>query len=91
MSRHSCLELDKNSPHNWLNDNFWARKAYLEWRAPLPINSNWWLSFHNDNLVPSHVLAGSSKGTLSGYTPWQIRRGAWLVHRFLKFREEMAK
>jgi hypothetical protein len=41
--------LDAVSPHNWLDDNFWMKKAYLEWRAPLLVNSNWWLAFVNDS------------------------------------------
>ncbi|KAF8833851.1 hypothetical protein BDN67DRAFT_660258 [Paxillus ammoniavirescens] len=46
------LALDKASPHNWLDDSFWMKKTYLEWRAPLLINSNLWLTFLNDWGVP---------------------------------------
>ena len=77
--------LDRVSPNNWLDDNFWLYKAYLEWRAPLLINSNWWLAFHDDNMIPQDALAeeGASR---TGITPWQVKRAAWLIHRVLEFR-----
>ncbi|KAL4075558.1 acyltransferase ChoActase/COT/CPT [Scleroderma citrinum] len=77
--------LDKVSPHNWLDDNFWLKKTYLEWRAPLLINSNWWLTFVNDADVPEEVI--TDKG--QGFTPWQIRRAACLVHGILDFKHRM--
>ena len=83
-------ELDRNSPRNWLDDNFWLKKAYHEWRAPLLINSNWWLAFYNDSLVSQHVLEG--RDTLfSGIGLWQIRRAAWLIYRTLEFKEKLAQ
>jgi carnitine O-acetyltransferase len=37
-----CIsDVDRASPNNWLDDAFWARVAYLSWRVPLPINSDW--------------------------------------------------
>lgn len=48
--------LDKDpiiSPYNWLDDSIWIKKAYHEWRVPLPVNSNWWLAFLNDRGVPA--------------------------------------
>ncbi|KAJ7455348.1 acyltransferase ChoActase/COT/CPT [Mycena galericulata] len=77
------LALDKASPHNWL-DNFWVIKAYLEWRSPLLINSNWWLAFHDDELIPGHA-----REKMSDISPWQVRRGAWLVHRVLCFKDRL--
>ncbi|KIM67526.1 hypothetical protein SCLCIDRAFT_21056 [Scleroderma citrinum Foug A] len=79
------LALDKASPHNWLDDNFWLKKMYLEWRAPLLINSNWWLTFVNDTDVPDKVITDQGQG----FTPWQIRRAACLVHRVLNFKHRM--
>nr|GAT46572.1 predicted protein [Mycena chlorophos] len=75
------LALDRASPNNWLDDNFWTNKAYLEWRAPLLVNSNWWLAFLDDNRIPAHA-----KHEHAHITPWQVRRGAWLVHRVLQFK-----
>ncbi|KAF5382187.1 hypothetical protein D9615_004445 [Tricholomella constricta] len=81
--------LDRASPNNWLDDNFWINKAYLEWRAPLIVNSNWWLAFHDDDLVPQSALTGESSDSRAGITLWQVRRAAWLVHRVLDFKEQL--
>ncbi|KAF8440414.1 acyltransferase ChoActase/COT/CPT [Boletus edulis BED1] len=77
--------LDTVSPHNWLDDNFWMKKTYLAWRAPLLVNSNWWLAFVNDPNVPSKVV----KNRAEGITPWQVRRAACLVHGILDFKHRM--
>ncbi|KAJ3995764.1 acyltransferase ChoActase/COT/CPT [Lentinula boryana] len=75
-------ELDRNSPDNWLDDNFWL-KSYLQWRVPLLINSNWWLVFNDDPLHPSQTHR------TSGFTKWQIQRAAWLVHRTLELKDKV--
>lgn len=75
-------ELDRASPDNWLDDNFWL-KSYLQWRAPLLINSNWWLVFNDDPLHPSE------EDLVSGFTEWQLQRAAWLVHRTLGFKDKV--
>ncbi|GBE88380.1 hypothetical protein SCP_1301950 [Sparassis crispa] len=80
------LLLDRVSPHNWLDDNFWLKKAYHEWRAPLLVNSNWWLAFHNDPTIPEDVILGLCDATKTGTTHWQVRRAAWLVYRVLDFK-----
>ncbi len=82
-------ELDKNSPHNWLDDNIWLKKAYHEWRAPLIVNSNWWLALGDDENVPHDVRYPSIART--GYTDWQVRRAAWLVHRVLDFKAQLER
>ncbi|KAF9223779.1 acyltransferase ChoActase/COT/CPT [Gyrodon lividus] len=79
------LALDKASPNNWLDDNFWMKKTYLEWRAPLLINSNWWLTFVNDHDVPEEVVTDDGEG----FTPWQVRRAACLVHGTVDFKYRM--
>jgi hypothetical protein len=81
--------LDRVSPHNWLDDNFWKKKAYLEWRAPLLVNSNWWLAFHDDKLIPQSALDGESSDDRTGITRWQVRRAAWLIYRMLEFKERL--
>ncbi|KAI0833477.1 acyltransferase ChoActase/COT/CPT [Trametes gibbosa] len=83
------LELDKKSPNNWLDDNIWLKKAYHEWRAPLIINSNWWLALGDDHTVPSVVRHPS--GPAKKCTPWQVRRAAWLVHRILDFKARLQR
>jgi carnitine O-acetyltransferase len=49
-SRHpySRPDLDHVSPNNWLDDTLWLTLAYHTWRAPLIVNSNWWLEFKED-------------------------------------------
>lgn len=81
------LALDKVSPYNWLDDNFWMNKAYLEWRAPLLINSNWWLAFADDHAIPKSALSGETNNNRAGTTFWQLRRASWLLHRMLQFRD----
>lgn len=41
-------DLDHISPHNWLDDTLWLSLAYHTWRAPLLVNSNWWVMFAPD-------------------------------------------
>ncbi|KAI0635930.1 acyltransferase ChoActase/COT/CPT [Trametes polyzona] len=83
------LELERNSPNNWLNDNIWLKKAYHEWRAPLIVNSNWWLALGDDHTVPTTVRSRThSPGSC---TSWQIRRAAWLVHRILEFKTRLER
>ncbi|KAK7033217.1 carn-acyltransf domain-containing protein [Favolaschia claudopus] len=84
LCQERLLALDRASPNNWLDDNFWGNKTYYEWRSPLIINSNWWLAFHDDELIPAHAKTKQSK-----ITPWQVRRAAWLVHRFLCFKDRL--
>ncbi|KAF9267867.1 carnitine acetyltransferase [Marasmius fiardii PR-910] len=75
------IELDRQSPNNWLDDNFWL-ETYLGWRAPLIINSNWWLAFHDDDEYTPPPVTGTS------HTDWQKKRAAWLVHRTLEFKDK---
>lgn len=86
LCQHKLHELDARSPHNWLDDNIWTNHAYLSWRAPLLINSNWWLSFNNDPSIPESVLRGDTR---SGIEPWQVRRAACILHRVLDWRARM--
>jgi hypothetical protein len=78
-------DLDARSENNWLDDNFWMKKMYLEWRAPLVVNSNWWLALQNDATLPD-LSAAARAGKI---TPWQIRRAAWMLHRFLDFKHQL--
>ncbi|KAF9451885.1 acyltransferase ChoActase/COT/CPT [Macrolepiota fuliginosa MF-IS2] len=85
------IALDKASPNNWLDDNFWINKAYHEWRAPLLINSNWWLAFYDDDLIPETArMSVQTEDGMAGTTTWQLRRAAWLVHRTLEFKDRLA-
>ncbi|KAK8849764.1 hypothetical protein IAR55_005100 [Kwoniella newhampshirensis] len=60
-------DLDHVSPNNWLNDTLWLALAYHTWRAPLLINSNWWLLFAPDPSDPQPPTY--SKDSISFTTP----------------------
>jgi carnitine O-acetyltransferase len=126
-------DLDHVSPNNWLNDTLWLGLAYHTWRAPLLVNSNWWLLFASDpkdtpppSYKPSPTSSQSvpdpspkqdrpsgsqgggdewlaSHGKLDDLisfeeavrggdaTAWQIRRAAWMAHRFAQFRAKLQR
>ncbi|KAG2146165.1 acyltransferase ChoActase/COT/CPT [Suillus bovinus] len=86
LCQHKLHELDARSPHNWLDDNIWTNYAYLSWRVPLLINSNWWLTLVNDPSIPESILRGDTR---SGIEPWQVRRAAYILHRVLDWRARM--
>ncbi|WVQ77521.1 hypothetical protein IAR50_007207 [Cryptococcus sp. DSM 104548] len=76
--------LDHVSPNNWLNDTLWLALAYHTWRAPLPVNSNWWLCFAPDptDSQPPVVAQGgqaldpSSVGTPDPNPPGDVPKGS---------------
>jgi carnitine O-acetyltransferase len=78
------IELDKSSEHNWLDDNIWVYKTYLERRDPVVVNTNWWLALQNDTNVPEEATA-----VMSGITQWQVRRAAWMLHRILDYKAQI--
>ncbi|EKM58277.1 uncharacterized protein PHACADRAFT_26793 [Phanerochaete carnosa HHB-10118-sp] len=86
--------LDRVSPNNWLDDNIWLKKAYHEWRAPLLVNSNWWLAVKYDQSVPEEIIRGTAAGEDIGGTglnKWQIRRAAWFSWRVLDFKAQLQR
>lgn len=83
----TSIDVDHASPNNWLNDTFWLKKAYHEWRAPLLINSNWWLLFHDDTTIPESVRSNPPRQGELG--DWQVRRAAWLTSRLVDFKEKI--
>jgi carnitine O-acetyltransferase len=64
-------DLDHVSPHNWLDDTLWLGLAYHTWRAPLLVNSNWWLLFRPDpkDPPPPAYSEASSPGASPVVTP----------------------
>jgi hypothetical protein len=84
------VALDDTSPHNWLDDNFWLPKAYLERRASLLIHSNWWVIFRDDLGIPELATRGVSE-TVAGISPWQIRRSASLTYHLLVYKNTLSK
>ena len=81
------IDVDRASPNNWLDDNYWLKIAYHSWRVPLPINSNWWILCAHDQDVPKSVTdSRPEKGT---FTNWQVRRAAVMAWRLLDFKERL--
>ncbi|KAL0955000.1 hypothetical protein HGRIS_003925 [Hohenbuehelia grisea] len=86
------IDLDNRSPFNWLDDNIWLNKAYHEWREPLVVNSNWWLVFCHDDMIPESARQITQESLGAGaYTPWQIRRASWMAYRTLRYKETLAE
>jgi len=55
----------------------------------LLVNSNWWLAFFEDDLMPASALKGETNNNRAGTTFWQLRRAAWLVWRTLDFKNKL--
>lgn len=62
-------DLDHVSPHSWLNDTLWLGPAYHTWRAPLLINSNWWLMFAPDPNDPEPPTYSPESSSAQEITP----------------------
>lgn len=63
-------DLDHISANNWLDDNLWLALAYHTWRAPLIVNSNWWLTFKEDPRNPQPPVApGATNKTIVPLDP----------------------
>jgi len=77
-------ELAEVSPYNWLDDNFWLRRAYLENRLPLLVHSNWWLALQDDLTVPESIRLAPRP---EPFNIWQLRRAAWTVKRMLTYKK----
>ncbi|ORZ24642.1 acyltransferase ChoActase/COT/CPT [Absidia repens] len=74
------VDIDHHSPRNWLEDNYWLRKAYLEWREPLMVNSNWYILGKNDDHHPKALLENNGQGLgPNQFSHFQIRRAATMI------------
>ncbi|KAI7950444.1 hypothetical protein MJO29_009118 [Puccinia striiformis f. sp. tritici] len=78
------IDIDRSSPNNWLDDNYWIKLAYHSARSPLPVNSNWWILLKHDRDIPAAVIEGAPE--TGRFTDWQLRRAATLIHRFMIFK-----
>ena len=81
-------DVDKTSPTNWLDDRWWIKVAYHTNRAPLLVNSNWWLLYKDDPSTPESVR---NRKDSKGFSSWQIRRAAWLTRGLLHIKETLDK
>ncbi|KAI7867549.1 acyltransferase ChoActase/COT/CPT [Spinellus fusiger] len=74
------LDIEKSSTYNWLEETFWIKKAYLEWRNCLMVNSNWYTLGKDDITHPKVLLETPLNAVKSGeFTHYQIRRAAHLI------------
>ncbi|KAI8147009.1 acyltransferase ChoActase/COT/CPT [Fennellomyces sp. T-0311] len=81
------IDIDRSSPSNWLEDNFWLRKAYLEWRDPLMVNSNWYILGRDDANQPKELLANGGVRRAGEFTYFQLHRAAHFINRALEYKE----
>lgn len=81
------IDIDHSSPTNWLEDNFWLKKAYLEWREPLMVNSNWYILGQVDAGHPKQLLANNGVQPSKLFSKFQIKRAAHMIRRGLEYKE----
>ncbi|PKY40473.1 acyltransferase ChoActase/COT/CPT [Rhizophagus irregularis] len=82
------IDVDRISPYNWLDDAWWMKKAYHEWRVPLVVNSNWYIAFIDDPNTPKEYLTHNNGVRPKGqFSEWQIKRAAHIIGRMLDFKE----
>ncbi|PVU91117.1 hypothetical protein BB561_004561 [Smittium simulii] len=95
------ISYEKTQQFHWL-EKWWEEAAYLTWREPLIINSNYWLTFetlpfaydklNNPEFENSCInLSRKEKGYLvvtdAGFGEFQIRLAAAVANRSLDFSE----
>ncbi|KAF7720979.1 hypothetical protein EC973_005653 [Apophysomyces ossiformis] len=85
------VDIDRSSPYNWLEDNFWLRKAYLEWREPLMVNSNWYILGQDDEKHPQILLTNDTPIKSGEFSYFQVRRAAHMIYHGLEYKESIDK
>ncbi|KAG2200216.1 hypothetical protein INT47_009854, partial [Mucor saturninus] len=81
------VDIDHASPTNWLEDNFWLKKAYLEWREPLMVNSNWYILGQVDAGHPKQLIANNGVQPKGLFSQFQVQRAAHMIRRGLEYKE----
>ncbi|PVU98816.1 hypothetical protein BB559_001274 [Furculomyces boomerangus] len=96
---------DKSQQFHWL-ETWWEEAAYLTWRDPLIVNSNYWLTFEqipnaygqiqDKNLMENvHKLTKEQKKNLvvfdAGFSEFQIRLAAAVANRSIDFYESVQR
>lgn len=76
-------EWDREQKDSWL-EPIWLQLAYLGYRAPLPINSNWFVLFQDR---PGSENMNSQRLPSSTFTAFQIQRASELVQGLLNYKE----
>ncbi|KAI3652212.1 hypothetical protein MP228_003515 [Amoeboaphelidium protococcarum] len=72
---------------NWL-DKWWLDLAYLSWREPLIVNSNWFLAMKEHPQHPQNLKHYSQPPVQEGrFTSFQIHRAAGFITNALNMKE----
>ena len=71
--------------------NFIWSTAYLEWREPLMINSNWYMLGRDDVNHPHDLLVNNGIRPSGQFTYYQVHRAAHMIHRGLEYKEKLEK
>ena len=76
--------IDHQSHHsdNWL-DAWWLKYAYLSWRNPVMIDSNWYMLMRDDPVIQSLAKSNTNHTALGGFTSLQIKRAARYLNGML--------
>lgn len=61
--------------------------AYLEWREPLMVNSNWYILGQQDAGQPRGLLSNEGVQTPGLFSQFQVRRAAHMIRRGLDYKE----
>ncbi|KAJ3338995.1 hypothetical protein HDU93_008818 [Gonapodya sp. JEL0774] len=83
------MQWDRKQKHSWL-ESIWLDKAYLEWRDPSLVNSNWWAAFKNHPKHPKMLLSKPPPRG-AGLSSFQVTRAAGLVRGFVDYMLLIAK
>ncbi|OMH85874.1 Carnitine O-acetyltransferase [Zancudomyces culisetae] len=90
------IEFEKTQQFSWL-ELWWEEMAYLSWRAPLFINSNYWLTFtpypkpygqigyRDVGIEP--MESGREVLTNVGFSEFQVRIAAGIINRAVDFKD----
>ncbi|CAG8533512.1 7335_t:CDS:2 [Cetraspora pellucida] len=82
------IDIDRISPNNWLDDTWWIKKAYQEWRVSVVVNSNWFFLFVDDPNTPSEYFSVDNGVKLRGhFSEFQIKRAAHLINKLLEYKD----
>ncbi|KAJ3101205.1 hypothetical protein HDU96_010082 [Phlyctochytrium bullatum] len=78
---------DRESTGSWL-ESWWLALAYHGWRESVLVNSNWYMIVDSPPGELPAELEERKPGRVDGvFTPYQIKRAAGLVTRFLDYKD----
>ncbi|KAF0377754.1 acyltransferase ChoActase/COT/CPT [Gigaspora margarita] len=82
------IDIDRISPNNWLDDTWWIKKAYQEWRVSVVVNSNWFFLFKDDPNTPREYFSTDNDVKPQGhFSEFQVKRAAQLINKLLEYKD----